>query len=64
MAGADVTRNVDSYPHGTRQRYVWGCRCNPCREANRIAGLRYRHTGTTLDAKKRDTTDAPTKPRP
>jgi hypothetical protein len=57
-----MTRNVDAYPHGTRARYVWGCRCGACREANRVAGLRYRHTGTTLEPKKRS--DAPTQPRP
>lgn len=25
------------YPHGTRARYVTGCRCDDCRESNRLA---------------------------
>jgi hypothetical protein len=26
---------AEHYPHGMRARYVTGCRCEPCREANR-----------------------------
>lgn len=27
---------AEQYPHGTRARYVSGCRCSECREANRL----------------------------
>lgn len=27
---------AERYPHGTRARYVTGCRCAPCRESNRL----------------------------
>ena len=31
----DPPRNrTQTAPHGTRQRYVQGCRCDPCRQAN------------------------------
>lgn len=34
---------IDHYPHGTRARYVAGCRCSPCGQSNReYAKQRYR----------------------
>ena len=58
-----MSRHTDTYAHGTRSRYVMGCRCPECREANRVAGLRYRHTGSTIDKRTREK-DAPTQPGP
>lgn len=32
-ATATAKRRANAHPHGTKQRYVYGCRCTPCRTA-------------------------------
>lgn len=57
MSGIRLYRNPDGFAHGTRARYVGGgCRCEPCRKANReYAAARARaraqgDTGELIDA--------------
>lgn len=35
--------------HGTRSKYVEGCHCPPCTEANRVYGLRYERSWRSPD---------------
>jgi hypothetical protein len=41
----DGQQAVTRSQHGTRSRYVMGCRCERCRVANRVTIRGYRRTG-------------------